>query len=34
VLLEMKIDNAEFFVRGVYMKSLLASLSRQSTREA
>jgi hypothetical protein len=33
-LLEMKIDNAEFAARGVYMKSLLASLSRHCTREA
>ena len=33
-LLEMKVDNAEFAVRGVYMKSLLANLSRHCTREA
>lgn len=33
-LLHMKIDDADFAVRGVYMKSLLASLSRQCTREA
>jgi hypothetical protein len=33
-LSEMKIDTAEFAVRGVYMKSLLASLSRHRTREA
>lgn len=32
-LMEMKIDSAEFAVRGVYMKSLLASL-RRSRREA
>jgi ABC-type transporter Mla MlaB component len=33
-LLEMKFDNAQFAVRGVYMKSLLASLSGQGAREA
>lgn len=33
-LLAMKIDNAEFVVRGVYMKSLLASLGEHCTREA
>jgi len=33
-LLGMKIDNAEFAVRGVYMKSLLANLSRHCAREA
>jgi anti-anti-sigma regulatory factor len=33
-LVEMKIDNAEFAVRGVYMKSLLAGLSGHCEREA
>jgi anti-anti-sigma regulatory factor len=33
-LLKMKIDNAEFAVRGVYMKGLLASLIGHYTREA
>jgi len=33
-LLDMKIDNAEFALRGVYMKTLLASLSRHGTPEA
>jgi hypothetical protein len=33
-LLEMKIDNAGFVVRGVYMKTLLANLSRHCAWEA
>jgi anti-anti-sigma regulatory factor len=33
-LLEMKVDNAEFTVRGVYMKSLIESLGRHCMREA
>jgi hypothetical protein len=33
-LQEMMIEGAQFVARGVYMKSLLQSLSRNSTREA
>jgi anti-anti-sigma regulatory factor len=33
-LLEMKLDHAQFVVRGVYMKSLLANLGQRCTREA
>jgi ABC-type transporter Mla MlaB component len=32
-LLEMMMDNADFVVRGVYMKTLLKSLSRQRMQE-